>query len=96
MVGDQGDGILGAGRAQHFVSVASFCRKSIVIISVRLKCLSVSEELLFAAVAPGAVEANAPHGQRDAVAVSVAPTATGIRTRWLYFVVSEMGRNTKI
>lgn len=48
------------------------------------------------AVAPRAVEANAPHGQKDAVVASVAPTAMGISTQWLYFFVSEMQRNIKI
>ena len=97
---DQGDGIWGteAGprSTQHFVSVASLCCKNIVVISVRLKCIAVSEELLFTAVAPCAVEANAPHGQRDAVAASVAPTAMGISTQWLYFIISDMRRNMKI
>lgn len=48
------------------------------------------------AVAPCAVEANTPHGQKDADAASVAPTAMGISTQWLYFFVSEMQRNIKI
>lgn len=59
---------------QLFVPTASLCCKSRVA-NVRLKCIAVSEEILFIAVAPCRVEENIPCGQRNA---GVALTAVGV------------------
>lgn len=45
------------------------------VANVRLKCIAVSEEILFIAVAPCRVEENIPCGQRNA---GVALTAVGV------------------